>query len=116
MNIHPLWYICILVRISIIFFLRFFKRQYNNNSINTYGFVITIVLFIMGAGFIFNGIFGSNNEIQIAKVFWHETRFVHGALYVLASYFFHNNNINMNSLVLATSLFFSFFYRIYMNV
>lgn len=115
MNIHPLWYICILVRISIIFLLRFFKRQYNNSS-NIYSFAITIALFIMGGGFIFNGIYGSNNEIQIAKVFWHETRFVHGALYVIASYYFYKNNINMNSLVLATSLFFSFFYRLYMNV
>ena len=65
----------------------------------------------MGFGFIFKSLTGSNNEIQVRKVFWHETRLVHGILYILASYYLFNNNLNMNSIVLLTDLLFSLSYR-----
>lgn len=109
MNIHPLWFVCILVRIALIFLLRMRVKS------KIISYIIAGVLFAMGAGFIYKGIFGSNNETQIAKVFWHETRFVHGALYLLASYYYFNNNIEMNSLVLTTDIIFSIMYRLYMN-
>lgn len=109
MNIHPLWFVCILVRIALIFLLR---MRVNSKIIS---YIIAGVLFAMGAGFIYKGIFGSNNETQITKVFWHETRFVHGALYLLASYYYFNNNIEMSSLVLVTDIIFSIMYRLYMN-
>ena len=113
MNIHPLWYICLMVRTILIFFLRCISKSKLILSYPKIKIGIAIILLIMGLGFMYNGIFGSNNEIQLAKVFWHETRFVHGVLYILASYFFYIDNIDMNSLVLTTDIFFSILYRIY---
>ena len=69
----------------------------------------------MGSGFMYKGYFGSNNEIQICKVFWHETRYLHGILYILSSYYLIKNNINMVSSVLFTDLLFSFSYRLLTN-
>ena len=66
----------------------------------------------MGLGFIRNGIIGSNNEVQVAKVFWHETRITHGILYILSSYYLYIDNLNMNSIILFTDLLFSFSYRL----
>ena len=31
---------------------------------------------------------------KIAKVFWHETRYVHGSLYLLAAYYLYKKNID----------------------
>lgn len=107
MKIHPIWYFCIFVRISIIYLIRYFKKR------NKFKDLLPIILLIMGSGFIYNGITGSNNEIQVAKVFWHETRYVHGTLYLLAAYYLYNNNLDMNSLVLFTDIIFSFLYRYY---
>ena len=115
MNIHPFWYICLIVRISLIFLLRFISKSKFVSSFPKIKTGLAIILLIMGLGFMYNGLFGSNNEVQLAKVFWHETRFVHGALYILASYFFYICNIDMNSLVLATDVIFSLIYRIYMK-
>jgi hypothetical protein len=115
MNIHPFWYICLVVRTGLIFLLRYLSKSKFIASCPTIKIVVTIILLIMGLGFMYNGIFGSNNEVQLAKVFWHETRFVHGVLYILASYFFYIDNIDMNSLVLATDIIFSIMYRIYTN-
>ena len=106
---HPLWILCVIVRISIIFIIRFLYK-YRKNKL--YKIVPAIVLLLMGLGFIRNGIFGSNNEIQVAKVFWHETRIVHGALLALASYYLYIDNLNMNSIILFTDLLFSFTYRL----
>ena len=53
-----------------------------------------------------------NKEIQINKVFWHETRLLHGVLYLLAAYYLFNNNLNMNSLVLFIDIVFSLSYRL----
>ena len=69
------------------------------------------VLLLMGIGFIYKGFTGSNNEIQADKVFWHETRYVHGMFYLLASFYLSKNNINMTSLVLFSDIIFSFLYR-----
>jgi len=102
MNIHPLWIICILTRLSLIFIIRFLHKK---NRI-----ILCSILFIIGLGFINKGFFGSNSEFQIAKVFWHETRYVHGINYILASYYLFNNNLNMNSLLLFSDLLFSMLY------
>lgn len=115
MKINPLWYVCLLVRVSIIFFLCFLSKSNVFKKYPIVKNVLSAVLFAMGAGFIYKGIFGSNNETQLSQVFWHETRFVHGALYILASYYLYQNNIKMNSLVLTTDILFSIMYRIYMN-
>ena len=113
MNIHPLWYVCITVRFSIIFAIKFFINLFKNKKIVRY--LLSSILLIMGLGFTYNGYFGSNNEIQINKVFWHETRYLHGMLYIIASLYLFNRNLKMNSLVLMIDLIFSFLYRIKSN-
>lgn len=104
MNINKLWYVCIIVRLSMILIIRYF----NNKSK-----FIPLILMAMGLGFMFKAITGSNNETQIAKVFWHETRYVHGSLYLLAAYYLYKNNLDMNSMILFTDVIFSFIYRFY---
>jgi hypothetical protein len=66
----------------------------------------------MGLGFLFKCTTGSNNETQVTKVFWHETRCFHGFFYILASYYLYYNKVNMNTLMLSTDLCFSLLYRI----
>jgi len=70
----------------------------------------------MGLGFIYQGYFSSNDEVQISKVFWHDSRYVHGVIYLLAAYYLFKNNINMNTILLLLDLCFSFLYRIINNV
>lgn len=105
---HPLWLVCVCVRISIIFIIRYLYKFRKNKF---YKIMPAIILFF-GLNFIRKGITGSNNEMQIAKVFWHETRIVHGALVTLASYYLYIDNLNMNSIILFTDLLFSFTYRL----
>jgi hypothetical protein len=69
----------------------------------------------MGIGFIYKAIYSSNNEVQINKVFWHETRYLHGILYLLSSVYIHKNNLNMGSLILLIDLVFSVLYRVLLN-
>jgi hypothetical protein len=113
MKINPLWYVCLITRLSLIFFIvYFYTKSKNKNTVKTIG---ALILIIMGLGFIIKGIFGSNNEIQISKVFWHETRYVHGLLYILASLYLYNNNIKISSLLLLLDIVFSVSYRITTN-
>lgn len=109
MNINPLWSVCIIVRLSLIFIIRYF---YKNNIFKN---IAAVVLLTMGIGFLYKYITGSNNEIQISKVFWHETRYIHGFFYILASYYLYFNNIEMNTLMLSTDISFSILYRIITN-
>jgi len=69
----------------------------------------------MGMGFMIKGFTGSNNETQICKVFWHDTRYTHGLLYLLSAYYLFNKKIDMARLLLFTDVFFSISYRIYTN-
>ena len=64
----------------------------------------------MGSGFIYKYLTGSNNEQQIAKVFWHNSRLVHGVLYLLSSYYLFIGDIKKNSLILSLDII-SFLYR-----
>tara|TARA_Y100000991_G_scaffold189922_1_gene156042 strand:+ start:413 stop:748 length:336 start_codon:yes stop_codon:yes gene_type:complete len=110
MKIHYLWYVCITVRFLYIFAIRYLYKIKKELRM-----IICGILFIQGAGLIKNFIFGSNNEIQFSKVFWHETRLIHGSLYLLSSFYLFNKNLNMNSLILAIDLLFSFLYRFFMD-
>ena len=101
MKIHPLWFVCICARLLLIFVIR--NTTYKN--------ILSLMLLLMGSDFIYKGYFGSNNEIQFSKVFWHETRYLHGALYLLSSYYNYKNNIKMTTLTLILDLMFSFMYR-----
>jgi len=118
MNIHPLWFICLAVRLSMIYAIWYFLNNQssitNKKIINAKNIILTI-LFIIGLGFIRQAIFGSNNEIQVAKVFWHETRYVHGVLYLLAGLYLLFNNLKMCLLLLGLDVVFSLMYRIIIN-
>ena len=63
----------------------------------------------MGLGFLYKSVFGSNNEIQVKKVFWHNVRIVHGILFMLAAIYFANKKLS--SILLLSSVLFSIIYR-----
>ena len=63
MNIHPFWYICISIRLLLILTIRYFYK----NRLGKY--LSLLVLISIGLGFLRKALIGSNNEIQIAKVF-----------------------------------------------
>ena len=107
MIINPLWYVCLTTRLSLILLIKYFYTK-SKNKVKILG---SLILIIMGIGFIIKGKFGSNNEIQKSKVFWHETRYVHGLLYILASLYLYNDNIRMTSLLLLLDVIFSILYR-----
>jgi hypothetical protein len=110
MNIHPIWAICIAVRVLLIFVISYL---YENNTYNILGLIILLTI---GFGFLFKAITGSNNEKQVAKVFWHETRYIHSAFYLLAGYYFYMKKIDMCKIILIMDVLFSFTYRIVKNV
>ncbi len=105
MNIHPLWFICILVRFSLILFINKFNEKYSK--------ICILILTLIGTGFIYKAYFGSNNEFQLAKVFWHETRYIHGLLYIMATLYLYKKNINLCSILLFIDILFSISYRLY---
>ena len=112
MNINPLWGLCIFIRVFLIFMIRYIYKNFKESILNK---LILVILLLIGIGFLYKGYFGSNNEKQIAKVFWHETRYIHGILYLFATYYLFNNNIDMNSIILFVDLLFSLTYRIIKN-
>ena len=111
MNIHPLWFICIFFRLSLIFVIRYIHTQ-NDDLIHK---ITASVLLVIGLGFTYQGYFGSNNEIQIANVFWHDARYIHAVFYILASIYLFRKNININTILLITDLIFSILYRLINN-
>ena len=109
MKIHPLWFLCISFRILLIIMivLSFNKKKYFN--------FFKFILLLIGSGFMYKAIYGSNNEIQIAKVFWHETRIFHSLFYLVAYYYLSKSNIKMCSLFLVINILFSISYRLITN-
>jgi len=73
------------------------------------------LLFIIGLGFIYKGYYGSNNETQIARVFWHDTRYVHGILYTTAAAYLLMDKLKISSLLIVTDVLFSLGYRLITN-
>jgi len=110
MKIHPLWSLCLFTRFCL---AQLVEKIGNKNKYYRYGF-ITLFLFI-GLPFIAKGFYGSNNEVQIAKVFWHETRVIHGILYTLAAYYVYAKNIKLSSVLVLTDIVYSILYRIIFN-
>ena len=106
MVIHPLWYLCISVRVLSILLLNKFKN---------YKKIITSILLLISIGFIYQSIYSSNETFQISKVFWHDARMIHGVLYLLATYYFYINDIKMTTILLITDIVFSMLYRIIKN-
>ena len=107
MKIHPLWFICIFVRLTLIYLIIYFNKK-RNKKINM---ICVGILLVMGIGFIYKGLTGSNSETQVNKVFWHETRYIHGMFYLLSSFYLLKNNVNITSLILLSDVIFSFLYR-----
>jgi len=106
MKIHPLWTICVLVRISLIFFIYYLyhkKKQFRK--------YILFLLLLIGCGFLYKSITGSNNEKQIAKVFWHKTRIIHSLFYLLSAFYIFKKKINISSIILIIDIIFSILYR-----
>lgn len=107
MNINVIWILCILFRLSIILLIRLYYKKIKN--------ILLFTLLLIGLGFMYKYIFGSNNEIQIEKVYWHETRLLHSVLYILSGYYLYVNNINMSSIILLLDILFSFIYKLYLK-
>ena len=77
--------------------------------------VLGALLFLIGIGFIYQAFHGSNNEIQLNKVFWHDARITHGMLYLISVYYLIENNLDMNSIILGLDIIFSVIYRFYLQ-
>ena len=99
MNIHPLWFFCIVLRLS----LTYIVAKYN----------IKPVLLIISLGFLYKYITGSNMEQQLAKVFWHEFRIGHSLLYFGA---FLTYGTKYSSMFLFIDVIFSIIYRYIYNM
>ena len=95
--IHPLWILCLLTRMLLALNL---SR------------VPAVVPFVVGLGFIYKGLTGSNNEVQIAKVFWHDTRYFHGIMYLLVAYYIFKANTPIAKIILILDIIFSIIYRL----
>ena len=101
--IHPLWYLCIFIRIFLAYSL--FKYQ-------KYSKYLKIIILFIGLGFAYKAFTGSNNEVQIAKVFWHETRIIHSFLFLLA---YSMSSLNKSAFILLFDVIFSIIYRLYIS-
>jgi L-asparagine transporter-like permease len=112
MNIHPLWFICLTFRLIIIFIIWYLNNKKYNKIIRILNIIF---LLIIGIGFIYKGYSGSNDEKQISKVFWHDSRYVHGVIYILSSIYLLNDNLNIALLLLLLDVIFSILYRILNN-
>ena len=109
MNIHPLWILCLITRTCMLLLSGYLARS-NHNNIRV---LLSLVLFLMGSGFVYKYLTGSNDEIQVTKVFWHKTRLVHGILYMLASYYLHRKNGVICMIILGLDIIFSILYRVF---
>ena len=113
-KIHPLWIICILMRLVISCLPLIYDYFKKTKSINEKLLenIITfnkIIIYIIGIGFLYKSLFGSNNETQVKKVFWHRTRIIHSIFYLLAAVNYHN--LRLSSSILFIDVSFSIFYR-----
>lgn len=107
MTIHPYWFICIITRLILAFIV------YNYGNVNQYTkYGLTGIILIMGLGFMYKGYHGSNNETQFSPVFWHDTRYVHGILYITSATYIFMNKLKIAALLVVVDLLFSFGYRI----
>ena len=101
--IHPLWFVCIIVRIFLALSLIIYSK---------YSRYIKLIILVIGIGFAYKGITGSNNEIQFTNVFWHKTRLIHSFLFILA---YSITSLKNSALVLIGDVVFSIMYRIYLE-
>lgn len=110
MKIHPLWFLCLAIRLLLALLI----KTYGNQNYTIRVIFLSLLLFI-GVPFILKGYYGSNKEYQIAKVFWHETRYTHGILYLLSAFYLYHKNPVFASVFVFTDVAFSILYRIICN-
>lgn len=101
--IHPLWYICIFVRLLLAFSISKYTK---------YSKYLKLIVLGIGLGFGYKALTGSNNETQVAKVFWHNTRIIHSLLFLSAYFVTDPNN---STRILALDVVFSILYRTYLE-
>ncbi len=104
---NPLWIVCLIVRISLICLILFLHKKYS--------IMAKLILLVIGSGFLYKALTGSNNEYQVSKVFWHETRAMHALFYFAAFFYLIKKNIKMTTLVLILDIIFSIGYRYLFN-
>ena len=115
MKIHLLWYICLTIRL----FIAFIPLIYNyiqpiinkNNIIHKLYSINKYIILLIGIGFLYKSVFGSNNEVQINKVFWHKTRIMHSLFYIFSA--INYNNYKLSSFLLFSDIIFSVIYRVF---
>lgn len=110
MTIKPLWIVCLSVRFGLLPLIIYLSKK-KDYIVKTTSFILLLI----GIGFIYKYITRSNNKIQVGKVFWLETRLIHGVLYILSSYYLYINNPIMSMLTLLLDPIFSIVYRVYTN-
>lgn len=110
MKIHPIWYICLLTRFSI--FLGILYISSIKNSIKLLDITVFICLLLIGIGFLYKSLTGSNNETQIAKVFWHQSRIFHSVIFLIASIMYIYNFKKIAAVLILLDIIFSLLYRI----
>ncbi len=98
--IHPLWYFCICIRLLLTLNL---KKYYKLSK---------YIILTISCGFAYKALTGSNNETQIAQVFWHNVRFIHSILFFLA---YLQSTPRSTTLILICDIIFSIIYRIYLE-
>ena len=103
MNIHPLWFVCLTVRTLLVYF---------TNKFRNLKYIFLPLITVIGLGFLYKSITGSNNETQINKVFWHSTRSSHSFLYLLSAVCLLKNNYKLLKILLYIDIVFSIVYRI----
>jgi hypothetical protein len=102
--IHPLWYLCIATRL----FLAYSLIEYQK-----YSKYIKLIILIIGLGFGYKALTGSNNEIQFRKVFWHKTRWIHSIFFILA---YLTPSLKLSTAFLVSDVIFSIIYRTYLEI
>lgn len=103
MNIHPAWYVCLLVRSSLSYFVL------KDTAFRT---PLIALLAAISVGFLYKSITGSNSETQLADVFWHETRVFHFAFYAVAAASLYAGKRKLAAAAIALDVVFSIIYRI----
>ena len=99
---HPLWIVCLITRLTIAY----------STTINSLNTPVLLVLVVIGTGFAYNSITGSNREIQLRAVFWHDARWVHAMLFIAAAVqLYYNRKTNARNLLLLDVVF-SILYRL----
>lgn len=106
-TVHPLWAVCLMVRLGLAFVVVNFGSETSNR------YVLSFLCALIGLGFLFKAITGSNSEVQLAPVFWHDSRAVHSTLYLLSAFYLLRGNSKVGALVLVLDIVFSILYRIF---